>query len=71
YGINAKGLVAGYYYRNYRVHGFLRSPKGKLATFNAPHSGDATQFYAMNDNDLIAGFSTDGQNHARGFILTP
>jgi hypothetical protein len=34
-------------------------------------SGDATEAYAINDQGLIAGYTTNAQNHSRGYIFAP
>jgi hypothetical protein len=75
--INDWGVVTGYYVdSNYAFHGFLRTPDGKITTFDEPDA-DATGFLngtfpnGIDDAGEITGTyaDTSGQRHA--FVRSP
>jgi hypothetical protein len=58
-------------------HGFLRSPDGKIATFDAPGAdttpGDLNGTFALsiNDRGAITGYYIDTNNVSHGFVVLP
>jgi hypothetical protein len=82
-GINAAGTVTGSYLDgNYVMHGFLRTPDGKIVTFDAPGAGSTpgtssstwyqgTQAAAINSDGAITGYYTDAHNVVHGFLRLP
>lgn len=74
--INAAGAITGHYADAQAViHGFVRSPGGKITTFDAPGltGGAGSGIYpeSINDGGAITGHYTDavGMNH--GFLRLP
>jgi hypothetical protein len=70
--INALGAITGYYTdANGAARGFLRSPNGKISTFEVPGGGDGryqgTYAYAINDLGAITGYSC-GAAGCPGFV---
>lgn len=75
-GIGAKGEVAGAYTdANFVRHGFLRSPKGKLAIIDVPGSGEGfgqgTDVIAVNDKGWIGGSYTDANDAVHHYVRKP
>jgi len=70
-GINDVGTITGYYVDgNNATHGFVRTPDGKITTFDAPGASDGTYPGNINDSGVIAGtfYDTNGVGH--GFVRT-
>jgi hypothetical protein len=77
-GINNLGAITGYYIdANDVYHGFLRSPVGKLTSFEAPGadttpgSFNGTSPGAINDVGAIAGSYGDANGVNHGFLRSP
>jgi hypothetical protein len=77
-GLNFFGAIASYYIdNNDLVHGFLRSPAGTFATFDAPGEGpDGVGCYSdcpigLNDWGAITGIYLDANNVYHGFLRSP
>jgi hypothetical protein len=80
-GLNQLGAIAGIYSDSNSVnHGFLRSPDGKITTFDAPDAG--TQSYqgtgcfsdcpvSLNDWGAIAGIYIDENYVFHGYLRSP
>ena len=78
YSINASGAITGYYVdANDVYHGFLRSPNGKLTTFDAPGAGaiagsfNGTSPSSINDLGAITGSYPDANGFNHGFLRSP
>jgi hypothetical protein len=76
--INDEGTITGYYLdANNVYHGFVRSPGGKITTFDAPGAdttpGDfnGTLPSAINDAGAITGVYYDVSSEAHGFLRSP
>ena len=78
--LNDAGSVVGTYIdANYVFHGFLRSPRGRVITFDAPgagtgsYQGTACQFCGLGINDAgaITGSYIDANNVYHGFLRIP
>ena len=70
YGINAAGVIAGYYAdKNSVFHGFTRGPQGSFTSFDPPGSTWTTPV-AINDLGIITGQYSDSQGHVEeaGFL---
>jgi len=69
-GINADGVIAGWYANSDQVsHGFVRNAGGKITTIDYP--GGATTFaVAINIAGAITGYYSDG-TYFHGFIRSP
>jgi hypothetical protein len=71
-GLNDSGEVTGVYAdTNYVYHGFLRSPRGKITTFDAPGASNGTFPVNINDRGAIAGFYLDANNVYHAFLRLP
>ncbi|MGO9266570.1 MAG: hypothetical protein ACLQBA_17105, partial [Candidatus Binataceae bacterium] len=77
-GLNDSGAITGYYLdANNVYHGFLRSPQGKVTTFNAPGANTTPGSYSgtfpvsINDQGAITGYYLDANNVNHGFLLLP
>jgi hypothetical protein len=77
-GLNDWGAITGIYLdANNVYHGFLRTPEGKLTTFEAPGAdttaGDfnGTFAYSINDQGVITGYYIDANNVSHGFLRLP
>jgi hypothetical protein len=75
---NALGVTAGYYTdTNIVPHGLLRTPDGRIASFDAPGAGlgyglnQGTVAYAINDLGVIAGLFEDASYVFHGFVRDP
>jgi uncharacterized membrane protein len=73
--INQWGAITGYYLdANNVFHGFIRSPKGKITTFEAPGadtnagSFNGTLPNAINDEGVITGVYYDANGAGHGFL---
>jgi len=77
--LNQFGVIAGYYIdANYVVHGFLRSPRGEIRTFDAPPDAGSFGFgcsgacpLGLNDSGAITGSYQDANNVWHGFVRSP
>jgi hypothetical protein len=76
--INEEGTITGYYLdANNVYHGFVRSPEGKITTFDAPGadttpgSFNGTLPSAINDAGAITGVYADVSGGAHGFLRSP
>ena len=76
--INLFGAIAGYYIdANNVVNGFLRSPLGKITTFDVPGAGpygidcSADCPVGLNDWGAITGFYPDANNVFHGYLRSP
>ena len=77
-GLNDWGAITGSYPdANNVYHGFLRSPDGRITSFDAPNAdrtpGDdnGTYPYSINDAGVIMGSYQDSNNVFHGFVLLP
>jgi hypothetical protein len=78
-GLNLEGAVAGIYIDDNNVeHGFLRSPDGTLATFDAPGAGTSSyqgtgagDNTSLNDFGAITGSYIDTNNVQHGYLRSP
>jgi hypothetical protein len=71
-GLNDSGEVTGVYAdTNYVYHGFLRSPWGKITTFDAPGASNGTFPVSINDRGAIAGYYLDANNVSHAFLRLP
>jgi hypothetical protein len=77
-GLNDSGAITGYYLDvNNVYHGFLRTPAGKVTTFDVPGAdltpGDYNGTFpvSINDRGEIAGYYWDINNVIHGFLLLP
>ena len=75
---NDLGLIVGYYTdTNIVPHGFLRTPDGRITSFEAPGAGLGhgldlgTLAYAINDLGVIAGQFEDSSDVFHGFVRFP
>ena len=70
-------IVGTYQDANSVYHGFLRSPDGKITSFDAPVAGAAvtagqgTMAYSINDFGVITGQVEDANNIVHGFVRYP
>lgn len=74
--INLFGVITGGYAdASSANHGFVRSPDGKFATFDAPGAGtgsfQGTIPISINLFGAITGYYVDNNNVAHGFVATP
>jgi uncharacterized membrane protein len=76
-GINQAGFIAGSYSTMdirspldpMATHGFMRTPQGAIASFDAP-GGSNTVLTAINDLNVATGYS-DSPTSPGGFLLVP
>lgn len=69
--LNDLGAITGNYVdANYVLHGYLRSPNGKIMTID-PSGSTATWCSGMNDFESITGYYTDSNNVSHGFLTVP
>jgi probable HAF family extracellular repeat protein len=75
--INLEGTVSGFYIDgSYLYHGFLRTPDGKIITFDAPGAGTispgaGTAAYGINIWGTITGNVTEDSYATHGFVRAP
>ena len=73
--INSHGAMTGVYGIGGPFHGFIRSPDGTIATFDAPgagtQTGQGTGPTSINDSGSITGYYIDSANAFHGFVRTP
>jgi hypothetical protein len=69
--LNDWGTITGVYIdANFVYHGYVRSPEGKLTSFDP--SGAADTFpYSLNDSGIITGYYLDASNVYHGFLRIP
>ena len=66
-GINLQGETVGYYVdNNYAYHGFVRTVRGEISTFDAP--GVGTLPFGNNPEGSVAGFYFDLNGVYHGFV---
>jgi hypothetical protein len=81
-GLNDWGAITGVYFDAHGVgHGFLRTPDGKVGSFDAPGAANLTPQapwywmgtvpYSINDQGVITGYYIDVNNVSHGFLRTP
>jgi len=74
-GINLKGTITGTVKDSYNVtRGFVGTLKRGFRTFEAPDADanvGGTYPVAINEFDVITGYSVDGNSVAHGFVRTP
>lgn len=81
-GLNDWGAVTGVYFDANGVgHGFLRTPDGKVGSFDAPRAAAVapqppwywmgTLPVSINDDGVITGYYIDANNVSHGFLLFP
>lgn len=70
--INDLGEIAGNYADgNGTVHGFVRTPRGTITTFDAPGAPEGTYPSSINDFGAIAGVFYDVNFQGHVFVRTP
>lgn len=71
-GINAGGVITGYYVDSGGIyHGFIRSAGGVFTEFDAPNVGLGTLPYGINDAGAVSGYYLDVNFIAHGFVRSP
>jgi hypothetical protein len=81
-GLNDWGAITGVYFDAGGVsHGFLRTPDGKVDSFDAPGAANlppqppwfwtGTLPVSINDAGMITGYYIDANNVSHGFLLLP
>jgi hypothetical protein len=69
--INIQGKIAGFYFDSNNVpHGFVRTERGDITTFDAP-GAVATLAFGNNPEGAIAGFYFDSNGASHGFVRAP
>jgi hypothetical protein len=75
YANNDLGVIVGFYTdKNIVPHGFLRTPNGRITSFEAPGAGlgyglnEGTVAYSINDLGVIAGQYQDSNYVLHGFV---
>jgi hypothetical protein len=73
--VNNSGTVVGWYLdANNSVHGFWRTPKGEIISYDAPGAGtgsfQGTFVTSINDSGTIAGMYVDPNDVFHGFLRT-
>jgi hypothetical protein len=78
FDINDLGVIVGFYTdTNIVEHGFLRTPDGRITSFDAPGAGlgsgldQGTIAFAINDPGVIVGLVQDSSNVFHGFVRYP
>jgi len=75
--INNFGAITGYAYDQigFAVHGFLRSPDGKMTAIDVPGAGTewpgGTEADVINDLGMVAGTYTDANSVTHGWLRLP
>ena len=77
-GLNDWGAITGYYLdANNVYHGFVRSPEGKVTSFDAPGANTTQGSYSgtfpvsINDQGEVTGYYLDANNVNHSFLLLP
>ena len=77
-GLNDFGTVTGYYLdANNVYHGFVRNPKGKVTSFDAPGADTTPDAFngtfpvSINDQGAITGYYLDANEVSHAFLLLP
>jgi hypothetical protein len=68
--INDSGAIAASYGGDSGTHGFVRSPHGKITTFN-PAGSTSTWVTGINRSGMIAGWYNDSSKGTHGFVRAP
>ena len=73
YGLNPAGAITGWYVDDSNaLHGYLRTAKGAVATFDVPGGGtgaiQGTVGMSLNPEEEVTGFYLDGSNVFHGFL---
>jgi len=76
YGLNPAGAFSGWYVDSgMALHGFLRTAKGTVTTFDVPGGGagaiQGTVAMGLNPDRWITGFYLDGNSVFHGFLRSP
>ncbi len=72
--MNNAGAIVGFYEDAlFVLHGFMRTPAGKVAKFDEPHAAlrsgfEGTKPWAINDSGIIVGFYEDANVVIHGFV---
>ena len=70
-GVNDIGVITGYYVDgNNATHGFVRTPDGKITTFDAPGGAGGTYPGNINLLGVTAGVFYDANGVGHGFVRT-
>ena len=77
-GLNDFGVITGYYLdANNVYHGFVRNPKGKVTSFDAPGADQTAGSFngtfpvSINDQGAITGYYLDSNNVNHAFFVLP
>jgi hypothetical protein len=75
-GINPAGQVTGYYFDGRNVaHGYVRTPNGAIANFDAPNAGtgasDGTYAISINPKGQVAAYYVDASGVYHGYLRAP
>ena len=70
-GINASGVIVGYYQSAGANHSFVRDANGTYHTLDDPFAVNGTFAYDVNASGPVVGFYYDAGNKTHGFIATP
>ena len=76
YGLNPAGAIAGWYLDSgMAFHGYLRTAKGTVTTFDVPGGGtgamQGTVPLSLNPERAVTGFYLDGSSVYHGFLRSP
>jgi hypothetical protein len=76
YGLNPAGAIIGWYVDSGNaLHGYLRTAKGTVTTFDAPGGGtgaiQGTVPLSLNPERAVTGFYLDGSSVFHGFLRSP
>jgi hypothetical protein len=69
--INAAGAITGGFQDSNGSHGFLRTPAGRILTFDDPAGTNETFPQSINSSGVITGYYYDANFVPHGFIFTP
>jgi hypothetical protein len=70
--INTAGMIAGTYIdANGFRHGFVRTPRGHITTFDVPNSIQISAIHGINEFGMITGEYFDTESLVHGFLRTP
>ena len=77
-GLNDFEVITGYYLdANNVYHGFVRNPKGKVTSFDAPGADQTAGSFngtfpvSINDQGAITGYYLDSNNVNHAFFVLP
>ena len=76
YTLNAAGAITGWYVDSgMALHGYLRTAKGNVSTFDVPGGGtgaiQGTVATSLNSERAVAGFYLDANSAFHGFLRSP